>query len=517
VMLAVLIVGLSSVVATRNALRDQYYNRLAFQAAESGVAKAQACLKNSAGSVTWSDTSPLRPDTDCAGKTVVDCAISPKPTRCGVLMERNIMTSFTVGKPRVSANGKVDAILAKSAVSLLRTSDSSVWRTYAGEASRSVEQTNQEGWVVSGEVTAGHSHTCAVVSGNMWCWGADHYGQLGDGGTNTSKSVPVAVATNTGLSGKQVSHISGGGTPSDSAAGVTCAVAGGSAYCWGYNKYGQVGSGDTTDRSSPTAVAVTGTPMANRTVTQISVGGSMTCAVADNHPYCWGTNTNAWPASNSPVDADATNVLAGKTVTGISVDASTYSQFCVVASGQVYCRNGSSATSSLVLVQGALAGKTVTKVSFTINSGFCAITSEKLLYCGTTYSNAALVQGALASKSVTDVSIGVSGNATCAIANGEVYCWGTEGRLLGQGPDAPASTTPVKVDTSGVLSGRTLISVYAQYAHVCVLDNEGIGYCWGGGYNSYGQLGTKVTPIIAGTPYQVENPNPLSTRPGFFF
>jgi alpha-tubulin suppressor-like RCC1 family protein len=39
--------------------------------------------------------------------------------------------------------------------------------------------------------------------------------------------------------------------------GHACAInSGGQLYCWGYNAYGQVGDGTTTDRSVPTLVAL---------------------------------------------------------------------------------------------------------------------------------------------------------------------------------------------------------------------------------------------------------------------
>jgi Concanavalin A-like lectin/glucanases superfamily/Regulator of chromosome condensation (RCC1) repeat len=41
-------------------------------------------------------------------------------------------------------------------------------------------------------ISAGYSHTCEIISGNAYCWGAGGSGQLGNNGT-TSSSVPVLV------------------------------------------------------------------------------------------------------------------------------------------------------------------------------------------------------------------------------------------------------------------------------------------------------------------------------------
>lgn len=514
VMLALLATAISSVTTTRTALDDQYYNQLAREAAESGITKARACLQTNAGAVTWSNASPLRPETDCNGDATVSCSTSPLPSGCGVMVSSNITTSFSVGEPTY-LDGRVDVISSSATVSLLRTSNKEVWRQFTTVSRMSSDMTLQGGWSINGKIVAGHSHTCAMVNGKIWCWGSNAYGQLGS--TGGSASTPRAVYEDSGLAGKEITDISADGHSSGSSAGASCAIASGSVYCWGKNDTGQLGTGDNVNKSLPTPLETSGTPMYGRTVTDIDMGGSSTCAVADNRPYCWGgMDDGAWPNSNVPILADPSNILVGRTITDISVPGRQNSQFCVVASGQLYCRSNSSATGTLVLAAGNLAGKTVTKVS--ANHGYiCAITTEEYLYCGTSVSNLALMGGVLAGKKVTDISVGPFSYSRCAIADGLVYCWGASAELLGNGASYPVSSVPVAVDTSGVLSGASFISVVSEYAHVCVLSNQGVAYCWDRGVNRYGQVGNGSATVQTGVPLEVVNPNPVSSKSGFFF
>lgn len=94
------------------------------------------------------------------------------------------------------------------------------------------------------DVAAGGGHTCVLdESSAVSCWGANFNGQLGDG-TTTNRTTPAPVS---GLS-SGVTAISAGGSHSCALNIDTTVV------CWGANLYGQLGNGTTTDRTTPNIV-----------------------------------------------------------------------------------------------------------------------------------------------------------------------------------------------------------------------------------------------------------------------
>jgi len=97
-------------------------------------------------------------------------------------------------------------------------------------------------------VKAGTYHSCAMANGVAYCWGANAFGQLGDGSTaNSYQPVPVKGLTS-------VTDISAGAYPDPQGYDMTCAVADGNIYCWGANAYGQLGDGTTSDSAVPVKV-----------------------------------------------------------------------------------------------------------------------------------------------------------------------------------------------------------------------------------------------------------------------
>src|SRR6266542_3091727 len=128
-------------------------------------------------------------------------------------------------------------------------------------------------------IAAGYAHTCALTSaGAVKCWGSNDPGQLGDG-TTIRRLTPVGVS---GLAGS-VAGIAAGEAHS-------CALtSAGAVKCWGYNGYGQLGDGTTTDRHAP--VAVSGLAAGVRAIT--AGGYGHTCALTSaGEVKCWGRNSS---------------------------------------------------------------------------------------------------------------------------------------------------------------------------------------------------------------------------------
>ncbi len=109
-----------------------------------------------------------------------------------------------------------------------------------------------------GGIVAGQWYTCALLTaGTARCWGANTFGQLGDG-TTTARHAPVTVkaapGSSSGLSGV-TAMASGVYAGQDGGGDHTCALlASGIVKCWGDNAYGAVGDGTTIERHAPVTV-----------------------------------------------------------------------------------------------------------------------------------------------------------------------------------------------------------------------------------------------------------------------
>lgn len=110
------------------------------------------------------------------------------------------------------------------------------------------------------------------ANGEAWCWGSGTGGQLGDGSLS-SRSTPVKVATSVAFTA-----ITAGGSH-------TCALAADqTGWCWGLR--GNLGSVNTL--ALPLFVSTPIEVFGGRDFTEISSGGGHTCARAADGTWCWG-------------------------------------------------------------------------------------------------------------------------------------------------------------------------------------------------------------------------------------
>jgi len=105
-----------------------------------------------------------------------------------------------------------------------------------------VQFNGQYGFV---EVSVGDTHTCGILeNGKVMCWGSNSDGQLGDG-TNSDSSIPVYVSSAQSIYFTQI----------DLGKAHSCATNySGEIYCWGRNSFGQLGDGTIQNRLTPTMV-----------------------------------------------------------------------------------------------------------------------------------------------------------------------------------------------------------------------------------------------------------------------
>jgi len=348
------------------------------------------------------------------------------------------------------------------------------------------------------DVSTGYYYTCAVTeSGTVACWGANDYGQLGNGTTddvNTPTPVP-------GLSGiKRVTT------------GIyhTCALSSaGTATCWGNNWGGQLGDETTEDRHSPTPIAEYSDLVA------LSAGGNNTCAVrADGRVICWGHNnygqlgaglphTQNVPVEVPMLGGDLVQIAAGAHHTCALSGAGTVRCMGASAAGQ----SGTSEEREAVAVTDVVSLDPPLQMISAGSYHNCAVGAAGGIECWGTNNEGRLGNGStnypFAVVRVTGLTSGhvltaAGGHHACAVTTtGTIQCWGgnNDGQL-GTG-DLLRSTVPI--DPLGPPTGITALAAGGCGAHTCV-SNANEVWCWGD--NSDGQLGDGLR-VDSNVPVQV--------------
>lgn len=297
-------------------------------------------------------------------------------------------------------------------------------------------------------------HACGITpSTALKCWGRNHAGQIGDN-TTTDRATAKNVS---GLNQGVVSVAAGGGH--------TCAVLGsGSVKCWGDNQFGQLATGNRTNKTSPGQNSIGLT-----LIEQIVLGKDHSCALTSaGGVLCWGRNQFGQLGDGTLTDRVVPTPVQGLSQ-GVQMLQAGYNHTCARLNDSTIRCWGQNDEAQLG------DGTTVNR------------------RVPTTISYFDRTAGRLA------VGVGLGMFHSCAqMHDGALKCWGNGnfGRL-GNGATTN-STIPVDVNVPGVVN-----SIDASLAHTCVTTTQGDAYCWG--FNAEGRLGDG-TPNQRTVPTRVNLP-----------
>ena len=234
----------------------------------------------------------------------------------------------------------------------------------------------------------------------------------------------------------------------DAGDATTCAITdNGDLKCWGYDNWGMLGDGGSTNTAgsqlnAPPATAIDlGT---GRTAVEVSASERHVCAILDNGSLkCWGNGAEGQLGigTNPTVQNTPAWVDLGTGRTAISVATGRFHTCAVLDNGDVKCwgRDGSGQ-----LGDGGINTDTNAPSSTAIDLG----------------------------TGRTAVAISSSWYTTCAILdNGDLKCWGDDNRgQLGDGGTNTEQSSPVSVDIG---TGRTAIAVAALREYTCAILDDG--------------------------------------------
>ena len=353
---------------------------------------------------------------------------------------------------------------------------------------------------LSGGFTYGQTYTHVPGSAPI-SWGDNEYGQLGTNATSESL-LPTGVSMVDALRRKSVVAVATGGAHS------LALTSDGQVYAWGSNNRGQLGNGLGTDSAVP--VAVPSAAFNGATVIAIAAGLEHSLALTDDgRIFAWGAGFDGRLGigggmsidgliSTIPVAVVDSGALAGKKAVAIGAGA-TYS-LALTSDGRVFAwGTGASLgqgpvtqTSFVPVAVGAgLEQETVTAVSAGTNHVLALASDGQIFAWGNNdygqlgngsiaagYVPAPVTSGALEGKPVTAISAGREYSLVLS-SDTRIIAWGfnSDGQL-GNNTTAQ-STLPVMADMSGALSGRQVVALVAGGTHSKALAADGAIFTWG--------------------------------------
>jgi alpha-tubulin suppressor-like RCC1 family protein len=345
-------------------------------------------------------------------------------------------------------------------------------------------------------VSAGGYHTCGIRhGGRLYCWGIDHSGQVGDGGSNTRSLSPERIG-----SFEDWATVSGGQNH-------TCGVRdSGKLYCWGNDGSGQVGDGDANSATAPRRIG------SHEDWATVSAGDYHTCGIRHGGQlYCWGDNQCGQVGDGTAVSDPCREGFEdhkarsprriGTFEDWANVSAGGFHTCGVRKNGKLYCWGNDDAgqvgdgDADPGAVTAPLRIGTFEDWANVSAGGFhtCGVRKNGKLYCWGNDENGQVGDGEAGSPALAPRRIGTFedwARATagwehaCGIRHGgKLYCWGKDDDgQVGDGDDPNPATAPRRIGTF-----EDWAAIDGGVRHSCGVRTNGKLYCWGSDHDS--QLG----------------------------
>jgi alpha-tubulin suppressor-like RCC1 family protein len=336
-----------------------------------------------------------------------------------------------------------------------------------------------------------------VLPFNLFSWGRNNFGQLGQNNT-TNRSSPVQVGALTDWA-----QVSAGSYNSCAAIKTN-----GTLWSWGYNSRGNLGLNDVTNRSSPVQVG------ALTDWAQVSAGDISCAAIKTNGTlWTWGANSFGRLGLNDVINRSSP-VQVGALSDWSQVSAGTVSCAAIKTNGTLWSwglnSSGQLGQNNLTYLSSPVQVGALTDWSKVSTSGFsCAAIKTN----GTLWSWGNNAQGQLGLNDVvyrsspvqvgalTDWSQVSAGGSFCAAVktNGTLWTWGfNTNSQLGQNISYTINrSSPVQV---GALTDWSQVA--AGDGFCAAIKTNGTLWTWGN--NTYGRLGQNIASTITrSSPVQV--------------
>ena len=221
--------------------------------------------------------------------------------------------------------------------------------------------------------------------------------------------------------------------------------------CWGANTWGQLGTGDLTNRPTPTPVVGGGQWVA------VSAGSEHTCALRkDGEAWCWG-DASLGRLGNGVYRGQTsvpTAVLGAHTYSSIS--AGSLHTCGIATDGAAWCWGQN--------WYGQL-GTYTTEVCGSVG-----------IHCSTAPAQVEPWARRRWRTVAASANPGYGGYTCGLIADGSVFCWGGGGHL-GDGT-SNQSTEPVAV------TGALRFTSLSAGVSACGITTDGVAWCWGGSFGT---------------------------------